>query len=68
MAYFLCILIAFFLFDSSVHAEPVPVGAVDLAGWVKGADGTYSKAFTDGSGTRANPNNATITSTQNALV
>ncbi|MBA3754956.1 MAG: hypothetical protein H0X02_01420 [Nitrosomonas sp.] len=41
------------LFPSIAFAQAAPTGYVDLAGWVKGVDGSYSKAF-DGS-TRTSP-------------
>lgn len=46
-------LIAFlcFLYPSLCFSQSAPVGAVDLAGWIKGADGFYSKAFTNADGT-----------------
>ena len=44
------------------------VGEINLAGWIKGADGVYSRAFSDGNGTRAMPTNATVNSTSTALV
>lgn len=64
-------LIAFlcFLYPSLCFSE---IGAVDLAGWIKGADGTYSKAFTnaDGTSSRLSLTSAPkgITTTSTALV
>ena len=59
-------------FPAVVLAEAAPVGAVDLAGWIKGADGTYSKAFTnaDGTASRVSLTSAPkgITATSTALV
>ncbi|PTQ76466.1 hypothetical protein C8R26_11759 [Nitrosomonas oligotropha] len=49
-------------------SQSAPTGYVDLAGWIKGTDGVYSRAFSDGNGTRATPTNATVTSTSTALV
>lgn len=61
---FLC-----FLYPSLCFSE---IGAVDLAGWIKGADGTYSKAFTnaDGTSSRISLTSAPkgITTTSTALV
>lgn len=67
-------LIAFlcFLYPSLCFSEAAPVGTVDLAGWIKGADGTYSKAFTnaDGTASRISLTSAPkgITTTSTALV
>ena len=67
---FLCFLC--FLYPSLCFSEAAPVGAVDLAGWIKGADGTYSKAFTnaDGTASRVSLTSAPkgITTTSTALV
>lgn len=64
---FLC-----FLYPTLCFSEAAPVGAVDLAGWIKGADGTYSKAFTnaDGTASRVSLTSAPkgITTTSTALV
>ena len=61
-----------FLYPSLCFSEAAPVGAVDLAGWIKGADGTYSKAFTnaDGTASRVSLTSAPkgITTTSTALV
>lgn len=32
-------------FCSPAFSQSAPVGAIDLAGWIKGADGAYTKAF-----------------------
>lgn len=34
-----------FIIPTSAFSQSAPTGYIDLAGWVKGADGTYSKAF-----------------------
>ena len=50
-----------------VNAQSAPVGAIDLAGWIKGADGTYTKAFGGSSVTLTSPPSG-ITTTSTALV
>lgn len=45
-----------------------PAGYIDLAGWIKDANGVSSRAFADGNGTRATPTNSTVNSTSTALV
>ncbi len=61
--------LAIFLFSSSLFAaEP---GEIDLAGWVKNAEGTYTKAFSDSNGTsRVTLNNPPtgLSTTSTALV
>ncbi|SFF12727.1 virulence factor TspB C-terminal domain-related protein [Nitrosomonas sp. Nm166] len=56
-----------FLMPSESFSQSAPVGSVDLAGWIKGTDGTYSKAFPDNTSTRTAVNNI-LTSSQQALV
>lgn len=58
---FLCFL------PSYAYSQAAEVGTIDLAGWVKSADGTYSRAFSDGNGTRSTAGN-TLTSTAIATV
>ena len=65
------LILLFFLsvcYPIAVFAQSAPVGAIDLAGWIKGTDGTFSRAFADGAGTRATPTNTTVNSTSTALV
>ncbi|MER0169621.1 MAG: hypothetical protein DU489_03240 [Nitrosomonas sp.] len=73
-------LIPFFLFlfpsvsFASVWAGPgpAPVGWINLAGWIKNADGTNTRAFSDGNGTTARVTLTSapkgITTTSTALV
>jgi hypothetical protein len=75
MANLLRFLIFVFLFFPALASAqvwtgtgPAPAGYIDLAGWIKNADGTSSRAFTDGNGTRATPTNNTVSVTSNALV
>jgi hypothetical protein len=67
MAHFLRALILFFiLLHNQAHAIGEP-GSVDLAGWSKGADGTYTKAF-GGSTVSLTSAPKGITTTSTALV
>lgn len=75
MANLLRFLILVFLFFPALASAqvwtgtgPAPAGYIDLAGWIKNADGTSSRAFSDGNGTRSIPNNNTVSVTSNALV
>lgn len=65
-------LIAFFFFLYPSLSFSQTVGTVDLAGWIKGSDGTYSKAYTnaDGTSSRISMTSAPkgITTTSTALV
>lgn len=47
MAYIFSLLVLFLFSDSSFAAEP---GVIDLAGWIKNENGTYTKAFNDPAG------------------
>ena len=69
---FLCFFYPSISFSQSVvwtGTGPAPVGFIDLAGWVKNADGTSTRAFSDGNGTTARvtltsaPKGITTTST-----
>ena len=55
-------------FCSPAFSQSAPVGAIDLAGWIKNANGTYSKAFGNSTVTRNAPTNSTLSATSNALV
>lgn len=53
---FLCFFYPSISFSQSVvwtGTGPAPVGFIDLAGWIKNADGTSARAFSDGNGTSA---------------
>lgn len=70
MADFYRLITLFYLavcFPASVFAQSAPVGAIDLAGWIKGADGTYTKAFGGSSLTLTSPPSG-LTTTSTALV
>ena len=52
---------------SFAYSQAAEVGTIDLAGWIKNPDGVYSRAFSDGNGTRSASGN-TLTSTSVATV
>lgn len=63
-----CLVSLLFCASSSYAAEP---GEIDLAGWVKNAEGTYTKAFNDSNGTSRvtlNSPPTTLSTTSTALV
>ncbi|MER0205027.1 MAG: hypothetical protein DU480_14500 [Nitrosomonas sp.] len=72
---FLCFFYPSISFSQSVvwtGTGPAPVGFIDLAGWIKNADGTSTRAFSDGNGTTARVTLTSapkgITTTSTALV
>jgi len=56
------------LYSSFCFSQSAPVGSIDLAGYVRSSDGTYSRVTGGDTDTRTASNNGTITSTNRALV
>ncbi|SEQ64694.1 hypothetical protein, partial [Nitrosomonas ureae] len=55
-------------FCSPAFSQSAPVGAIDLAGWIKGADGAYTKAFGESARVTLSSPPGGISTTSTALI
>ncbi|SEQ60290.1 hypothetical protein, partial [Nitrosomonas ureae] len=55
-------------FCSPAFSQSAPVGAIDLAGWIKGADGAYTKAFGESAKITLSSPPSGISTTSTALI
>ncbi|ALQ52075.1 virulence factor TspB C-terminal domain-related protein [Nitrosomonas ureae] len=55
-------------FCSPALSQSAPVGAIDLAGWIKGADGAYTKAFGESAKITLSSPPGGISTTSTALI